>query len=132
MKTLKILLLSIICFFLQGCPEPEPAIVNRFDLTNSSTEDIYVYSRNSSNIVGLDYFPDPPSTITQKGEKWSFPLTERPFQDGVKLWILVFKKSTLENNTWQQIRDNNLYDKRYSFNLEEMKAVNYQVIYDGN
>lgn len=132
MKTLKIVTLSIICFFLQGCPEPEDPYINSFDLTNSSNEDIYVYSRNSRDIVGLSPGSEQPSIVTQKGEKWSFPLTERPFQDGVKCWILVFKKSTLENNTWQQIRDNNLYDKRYSFNLEEMRAINFQIIYDGN
>lgn len=125
-------MLSIVCLFLQGCPEPEPPIVNRFDLTNSSNKDIYIYSRNSSDAVALSPGTEQLSTTTKKGEKWSFPLTKRPFNEGVKLWILVFKKSTLENNTWQHIRDNNLYDKRYSFNLEEMKAVNYQITYDGN
>lgn len=134
MKTLKILTLSIVCLFLQGCPEPDKPFINSFELTNLSGEDIYIESRNrnQNDAIEPNNFPDPPSRITEKGKKWTFALTERPFQDGVKLWILVFKKSTLENNTWQQIRDNNLYDKRYSFNLEEMQAVNYQIIYDGN
>jgi hypothetical protein len=133
MKALKISILFMLAFFLQGCPgEPEPPIVNRFDLTNSSNEDVYIYSRNSSDAVELSPGSELPSIVTQKGDKWSFPLTERPFNQGSKLWILIFKKSTLDNNTWQQIRDNNLYDKRYSFNLEEMRAVNYQVVYTGN
>lgn len=133
MKTLKISILFVLAFLLQGCPsEPEPPIVNQFDLTNSSSEDIYIYSRNSSDVIELSPGSEQPSIVTPKGEKWSFPLTEHPFNQGSKLWILIFKKSTIENNTWQQIRDNNLYDKRYGFNLEEMRAVNYQVVYDGN
>jgi hypothetical protein len=133
MKTLKFLFVSVICFFLQGCPgEPEPVILYKFELMNSSNEDIYIYSSNSGDPVGLESFPNSPSIVTQKGVKWNYPITEYPFNKGVKLWILVFKKSTLENNTWQQIRDNNLYDKRYSFNLEEMRAINFQVVYDGN
>ena len=134
MKTLKILTLLIICFFLQGCPEPDDPYINSFKLTNFSGEDIYIESRNrnQNDPIEPNNFPDQPSRVTKKGAKWTFALTERPFQDGVKCWILIFKKSTLENNTWQQIRDNNLYDKRYSFNLEEMKAVNYQITYDGN
>ena len=132
MKTLKILTLSIVCLFLQGCPEPDNPFINSFELTNLSSEDVYIYSRNSPDAVNLSAGSEQPSTVTKKGEKWTFALTERPFQDGVKCWILVFKKTTIDNNTWQQIRDNNLYDKRYSFNLEEMKAVNYQITYDGN
>jgi hypothetical protein len=132
MKTVKISILLILSFLLQGCPEPEPPIVNRFDFTNSSSEDIYIYSRNSSDAVELSPGSEQPSIVTQKGERWSFPLTELPFNEGSKLWILVFKQSTLDTHTWQEIRDKKLYDKRYSFNLEEMKAVNYQITYDGN
>jgi hypothetical protein len=91
MKTLKILTLSIICFLLQGCPEPDDPYINSFELTNLSGEEIFIHSSNSTDIVGLDYFPDPPTRVTEKGMKWRFPLTKNPFQDGVKCWILVFK-----------------------------------------
>ena len=133
MKSIKIIIISILAFFLQGCPgEPEPAIVNQFDLINSSSEDIYIYSRNSSDAVLVGLGAEQPKTPTQKGEKWSYPLSERLFNDGSKLWILVFKKSTLETKTWQEIKDQGLYDKRYSFTLEELKAINFQITYDGN
>lgn len=49
-----------------------------------------------------------------------------------KIWILIYKKSTNENHSWEEIQKQNLYDKRYSFTLDESKAINWKLVYDGN
>lgn len=53
------------------------------------------------------------------------------FDGGKKLWILVYKQSTLDAHTWQEIKDQGLYDKRYDLTLDQLKAMNYEIVYTG-
>ncbi|WP_281635549.1 hypothetical protein [Flavobacterium marginilacus] len=103
-----------------------------FVLTNSSNEDIFIHSKISNNTVGLDYFPASPTDIVSVGKKYNQPISNISFKDGNKLWILVYKQSTLDSHTWQEIKDQGLYDKRYDFTLEQLKAINYEIVYTGN
>lgn len=133
MKTLKILLLSIICFSLQGCPgEGEEDIPdNFFNIQNNFNEDIYVYYEIlDTELLPIRYPVVPSIKIIQTG-KYREAYKNVFFDGGKKLWILVFKKSTLENNTWQVIKDQGLYDKRYDLTLEQLKALNYEIVYTG-
>jgi hypothetical protein len=133
MKTLKILLLSIICFSLQGCPgEGEEDVPdNFFNIQNNFNEDIYVYYEIlDTELLPIRYPVVPSIKIIQTG-KYREAYKNVFFDGGKKLWILVFKKSTLENNTWQAIKDQGLYDKRYDLTLEQLKALNYEIVYTG-
>lgn len=130
MKTLKILLLSIISFSLQGCPgevEKEPDI--KFNIINSSTVDIYfTVSHNSGNILIRQ--PEERDKILINGVKNEVTF-DSFFQEGRLLTIFIYKKATLDNNTWQVIKDQGLYDKRYDLTLEQLKALNYEIVYTG-
>jgi hypothetical protein len=130
MKTLKILLLSIICFSLQGCPgeiEKEPDI--SFKIQNSSTMDIYfTVSHNNGNILIRQ--PEERDRILINGVKNEVTFNSF-FQEGRLLTIFIYKKSTLDSKTWQEIKDQGLYDKRYDLTLEQLKALNYEIVYTG-
>lgn len=54
------------------------------------------------------------------------------FDSNRKLWILIYKQSTIEAHTWQENKDKNLYDKRYELTLDQLSALNFKVVYDGN
>ena len=130
MKKLKILLLLIICFSLQACPgevEKEPDV--KFNIINSSTVDIYfTVSHNNGNILIRQ--PEERDKILINGVKNEVTF-DSFFQEGRLLTIFIYKKSTLDNNTWQVIKDQGLYDKRYDLTLDQLKALNYEIVYTG-
>ena len=133
MKTLKIISIVFIAFLLQACPgEQEKDPDNNLVLYNNSNEEIIIYYIMSSNTTNLiDFFPSP-NGIVKKGDKKTISIDYNSFDNNRKFWVTVVKKSTLDAHTWQEIKDQGLYDKRYSFTLEELKAINFQIIYDGN
>ena len=47
------------------------------------------------------------------------------------LEIFIYRASTLEANDWETIRDDGLYDARFDLTLEELEAMNFEVVYDG-
>ena len=53
------------------------------------------------------------------------------FNNNRKLNILIYKESTLNKYSWQEIQKKNIFDKRYVLTLDELKAMNYKVVYDG-
>jgi hypothetical protein len=133
MKTLKILLLSIICFSLQGCPgEGEEDIPdNFFNIQNNFNEDIYVYYEILDSELLPNRYPVAPSVKITQSAKYKEAYKNNFFDGGKKLWILIYKKSTLDTKTWQEIKDQGLYDKRYDLTLDQLKALNYEIVYTG-
>jgi hypothetical protein len=133
MKTLKILLLSIICFSLQGCPgESDDKPDTTISIVNNFSEKIYVFTRNSPSEVTSSMSNEIPILNLAQNQKHIDNVFYSAFDSNSKLWILIYKQSTLENNTWQEIKDQGLYDKRYDLTLEQLKALNYEIVYDGN
>lgn len=52
------------------------------------------------------------------------------FNNNRKLNILIYKESTLNQYSWQEIQEQNIFDKRYVLTLEELKAMNYTIVYE--
>ena len=46
--------------------------------------------------------------------------------------VTVMCRITIDNYSWEEIQEQNLYDKRYSFTLDELNAINWELVYDGN
>lgn len=127
MKAIRILIISILCFSLQGCPYPPEEPTLEFEIINSSTTDIHVTESHNAGTV-LVRQPEESDKIPINGVKteqtsYSF------FEQGRLLTIFIYKDSTLTNNSWQEIKDQGLYDKRYDLTFEELKAMNFEIIY---
>ena len=105
---------------------------NFFTLKNTFGENIYIYYDFFDSEIKPNRYAVSPTIIINKDNFYIESFRNDFFNNNKKLWILVFKKSTLDAHTWQEIKDQGLYDKRYSFTLEELKAINFQIIYDGN
>ena len=45
--------------------------------------------------------------------------------------LILFKQSTINNHTREEIIRNNLYDKYYDLSPEELDKLNYRIIYTG-
>ena len=134
MKNLIIVSIVIISLFLQGCPgesfdeKPDGFI----KLKNVSSGDIFIQQDTSEKNLSNFIFEEVPTIIVNINSESIYDFKNINFNSNRKYRLFVFKKSTLETHTWQEIKDQGLYDKRYSFTLDELKAINYQIIYDGN
>lgn len=137
MKYFKFLILFISMGMLQGCPGEDDGLIliNGLTIVNKSGKTIYYdcfeVSKTEINSSNLFF-----SRLSQLPDNSSYErcryYTEQ-FKDGdEKVWILIYKQSTIDNHSWEEIQEQNLYDKRYSFTLDELNAMNWQLVYDGN
>ncbi|WP_428231881.1 hypothetical protein [Flavobacterium sp.] len=133
MKYVKLLLCIVLSLCLQGCPgEPDEATDGSFTIKNTSNEIMYVYYVTSTSEILPNYFAVQPSLIINIAGSWNETFGDSYFEKNKKLWVLIFKKSTVENHTWQEIKDQGIYDKRYELTFDKLKSMNYEIIYDGN
>ncbi len=133
MKNLKIILIIIAGFLIKSCilpvePKEKSPDLNFKIINSSSVEIYYTVSINLNEIL---YRKPEESDKILIGSFKADATFEDFFKDGRLLTIFIYKKSTLDNNTWQAIKDQGLYDKRYDLTLEQLKALNYEIVYTG-
>jgi hypothetical protein len=46
-----------------------------------------------------------------------------------KIRFLVFKTSTILNNSWRDIKMKNIYDKRYALSMDSLEKMNWTITY---
>ena len=49
-----------------------------------------------------------------------------------KYLIFIWKASTIERYSWQELSQNNIYDRKYVLSLRDIRDMNWQIVYDGN
>ncbi|MGM0635681.1 MAG: hypothetical protein ACQESK_06415, partial [Bacteroidota bacterium] len=119
MKTIKILSLFMLCFLLQACPnllDDSPDFY--VTIINNSDEKIFYYSRGfeqnqelpensiydwdprirSGLFLNINESREEPFDFSNSNEIYSF---------------MIYKESTFEENDWETIRDEGLFDARY-------------------
>lgn len=52
--------------------------------------------------------------------------------DNLRIQFNVYKHSTINNHTRQEMIDNEIYDKRYILSISDLQSLNFKVIYTGN
>lgn len=45
--------------------------------------------------------------------------------------FIVFNDDTMNKFSDQELADKNIYDKFYSYSYEQLKAMNFKIVYDG-
>lgn len=132
MKLIKYFLLMSVMLFLHGCPErysDEPNIYLNF-VNKSGTKIHIVYSMTDNTISSCEFISPPTESIANDATL-KLPSHTDFFIDKRKLGILLYEDETLKNYTWSDICNKNIFDKQYLLTLEELKAKNYTIIYDG-
>ncbi|MFB9079323.1 hypothetical protein ACFFLS_01595 [Flavobacterium procerum] len=126
-------LIFISALFFQGCPSETDETPDRtFFIVNNSTETISVFYIFSESELMPNRFDVKPTLQIMPEIEYEEFLKYDDFDKNRKLRILIYKQSTLENYTWNEIRKLGMYDMKYDFTLEEMKSINYKINYDGN
>lgn len=131
MRHIKLIGLLFIVLLIQACPESSKDPDMQFTIKNESTENIYFYANTSdatvmSKDIGKGYGYLIPIKI---GDFYNIPFWINLFNQSKKLNILIYKQSTLDMHSWEDIQKNDIFDKRYVLTLEELKSMNYTVMY---
>ncbi len=130
------LLAQIISCGGQDCEDSHVSV----EIINNSDKIIYFFGGAASPEIGGynplrsgDYFKLLPNSSKKDGVGRDRGCYEDLFKENNnKLYYLLFDEQVLLNNTWEDIRANDLVLKRYSFTLAEMQAAGWVIVYDGS
>lgn len=133
MKTIKILIFILVCITLYACPTDEPKTDTdmQFSIKNDTEENIFFYANTVDTIVTPRSFIKQNLIMIKPNKSFTTTFWTELFEKNKKLNILIYKQSTLDSYSWKEIQDANLFDKRYVLTLDELKAMNYIVVYNG-
>ncbi|MGM0636493.1 MAG: hypothetical protein ACQESK_10550 [Bacteroidota bacterium] len=136
MKTIKILSLFMLCFLLQGCPnllDDSPDFY--VTIINNSGEKIFYHSRGFGQNQEL-----PENSIVDwdpRINEDSIIMTSDSVNEGIDFndsrvsSFMFYKESTFEENDWETIRDEGLFDARYDLTDEELAEMDYTIEFTG-
>jgi hypothetical protein len=101
----------IYCIYSQTDKFPD----TRIDYSDSSLEKFAIKS-------GLtDFLVDPPIN------SWDKYILD---SDGQKCRILIFSKDTVLKYGWTEVKQRNLYSKKYLLDLKDFKSIDWKISYD--
>ena len=123
-KYLKFLMLFICMTFLYGCPNIDDAKY-KFKIKNQSTDSVYFYQTEN-----FDYFPEYLNSsfiIPSNGQRSS----ATNFTYG-KIYVWIFDKNVIENNTFKDVIDNDMFLKRHELTLDDLERMNWEIVYEDN
>lgn len=108
--------------------------IQSVSLSFATTGGIYIYRGVSPNEIKSVDVKFSYTDLIKSNQKEHYSYYESAFKVDYnkKLWILIYKQSTIDNHSWEEIQEQNLYDKRYSFTLDELNAMNWELVYNGN
>ena len=60
------------------------------------------------------------------------PIPDNELQANDKYQVIIFKQSTLDKYSKEEIIKQNIFDKRYELSYNELKKVNFKMTYSGD
>jgi hypothetical protein len=113
---------------LYGCPYGDDGIThNNFKLENASNQNIFIAFDINHHITNYGV----PNISIPKDSTFNAGFNDSNFNGDKKLWIFVYKESTINEHTYQEIRDQNIYDQQYELTIEQLQNMNYHIVYTG-
>ena len=106
---------TIMVTFKNDCSEPI-AYVNFYDYTLTAYSILYL---NSFNLVYIN-----------SGDSVSLFSYPEPYCSNLEL--VIFKKSTLDTIPHRKLIERNMHDAYYRLSQEQLKKLNYKIVYSGN
>lgn len=127
----------VLCTSMSGC-EDSSYRVFKVTIENESDDSIYYVINN-----WLEQSPLSPQVCFEEipilGERMRSLAAGEKDEDfkvqdnGVNdfLGILIFKKSTMDKYTKKELVEKNIYDKQYTLFYEDLKKMDFRIIYTG-
>lgn len=131
-KISKIITKLSIVFFLCTATACDPWTSVYVTIENKSTETIYLSCRtNFDYLVILDGIIKRIQKLECNQE--TLELFEvGPGEENDQYCFMIIKESTLNKYTKQEMIDNNIYDKLYLYYYDELKAMDFRIVYTGD
>lgn len=133
MKPLMVLCLVSIVFMSTTCEDCE-------------TMNVYVDNKSEETIWVETFFCEDttlftPSTVFSLHEplkkiisgcvyKFKYCIYEGFWEKDVNFQILVFRQSTMDKYTKEELIEKEIFDKRYVLSYDDLKAMNFMIIYN--
>ena len=134
MKYFKILILFTVVGFLQACPTDDDEILaGILVIMNDSNESVYCYEDFSVNEITVSdiNYERLNNQVLAANNSTNIKIYQSLFEKNEVVRIFFYKQCTLDNYSWDEIQEHNIFDARYSFTLEELQAMNWELVYDG-
>ena len=127
----KILLLPFL-LLLFACPMPDGDEIQAvITVRNNSTSNIYIQLRGLDPVLytwapNENYFI-PIDGVFEAGGNYYSSLSS----DGLE-YIWLFDENVINNYSWEDIVENEMYLIRYDLSLQDLEDMNWEIVYDGN
>lgn len=114
-----------------------------FNLYNESSEVVYfacgTYQSSSSLLSTSEVFKyrdltKPKNDILDRipiNENREFTLSSSELENGMQFHLLIYKQSTLDKFSIEELIDQNIFDKRYVLTNNDLKAMDFKIVYTG-
>ncbi|MRJ08844.1 hypothetical protein EDL98_02865 [Ornithobacterium rhinotracheale] len=112
--------------------------VAEFHVYNNTDEKIFINIRTSDkSLEVVDFYPSvfilPNSNLPETSSSGDILKNDPIYYDkNEKLYFFVLKESTMEKYGWDEIKKKNIYDAKFSYTFDELKAQDFKIIYNGN
>ena len=106
-------------------------------IDNSCNEDIYIiefdWPDNEHILSPVHAFELMPNFLVKVGtdEKYEAVIEMSTAYPSTNYQFLIFKQSTLDKYTKEELIEKNIFDKRYSLTYEELEKMNFKIVYTG-
>ena len=124
-------------FTAMSCPDTDEYLEHHYTVLfeNKSGDNIYLvegYGETPQNYLSPHYaYIDQPDTriwnINDKEEFYFY--ISKDYTE--YLYLMVFKKSTMDRYTKEELVEQNIYDTLYTFSPAELKKMNFKITYTG-
>lgn len=115
---------------LLGCPEGEPDDL-KITICNQTNESIFFYSSRED----ISEFLTDCRVLSEfellENKCFSY-YTGSEYYSNYRYTLYIFNKSTVDKYTCEEIRENELYDKKYLLSLEDLRELNFIINYTGD
>ena len=129
MRTIKTIFLSVVCLIFYGCPNTDD-VDSIIYIKNNSQNDIYFWERG--NDPELLWKPNETFLIHSQNTHLLKGNYLEAHSDGSKFYIWLFDREVIDNTPWEEVVENKMYLIRYELTLDELNAMNWELVYDGN
>lgn len=129
-KLVCLLMLAVLCTST-WCDDTEQDSDYKFvecTFENNSSENVflYMYLINNPNNCSFNFLVDPVIAPRNDNTKFSIAIDAAPY-----IQINVYKQSTLDTYSKQELSENNFCDKQYIISMSELEAMNFKIQYAG-
>lgn len=138
-KTITLFIIFFIIIGVYGCPESDFGTTINLTVKNTSSNDIVVFrsfhSEINNDLPVLNPYMDDSQisgNLIESNSENKYPEAYRELfeiESFNLLTIILFSKDTIDQVSWERIRDEYLILRRYNFTLEDLEALDWTIEY---